>query len=112
MRRRRRAHARGGGFLPARQQQRVSLDRFGDTPLLTFSAAPYDEIRLLVKRATDVAIAAAGLVVLSPFMAVGGAADPADFARAGHFPAGALRAERPAVSVLQVPLDVRRTPRS
>ncbi len=29
----------------------VSLDRFGDTPLLTFSAAPYDEIRLLVKRA-------------------------------------------------------------
>ena len=33
----------------------VSLDRFGATPLLTFSAAPYDEIRLLVKRATDVA---------------------------------------------------------
>ena len=47
----------------------VSLDRFGATPLLTFSAAPYDEIRLLVKRLTDVAIAAAGLVVLAPFMA-------------------------------------------
>ena len=47
----------------------VSLDRFGETPLLTFSAAPYDEIRLLVKRLTDIAIAAAGLVVLSPFMA-------------------------------------------
>src|SRR5450631_141895 len=47
----------------------VSLDRFGSTPLLTFSAAPYDEIRLLVKRSTDVAIAAAGLVVLSPLMA-------------------------------------------
>jgi exopolysaccharide biosynthesis polyprenyl glycosylphosphotransferase len=47
----------------------VSLDRFGSTPLLTFSAAPYDEIRLLVKRLTDVAIAAAGLVVLAPFMA-------------------------------------------
>jgi exopolysaccharide biosynthesis polyprenyl glycosylphosphotransferase len=46
----------------------VSLDRFGETPLLTFSAAPYDEIRLLVKRLTDIAIAAAGLVVLSPFM--------------------------------------------
>jgi exopolysaccharide biosynthesis polyprenyl glycosylphosphotransferase len=46
----------------------VSLDRFGETPLLTFSAAPYDEIRLLVKRVTDIAIAAAGLVVLSPFM--------------------------------------------
>ena len=47
----------------------VSLDRFGATPLLTFTAAPYDEIRLLVKRLTDVAIAAAGLVVLAPFMA-------------------------------------------
>jgi exopolysaccharide biosynthesis polyprenyl glycosylphosphotransferase len=48
----------------------VSLDRFGATPVLTFTAAPYDEIRLLVKRATDIAIAAAGLVVLAPFMAV------------------------------------------
>jgi exopolysaccharide biosynthesis polyprenyl glycosylphosphotransferase len=48
----------------------VSLDRFGATPLLTFTAAPYDEIRLLVKRATDIAIAAAGLVVLAPFMAM------------------------------------------
>jgi exopolysaccharide biosynthesis polyprenyl glycosylphosphotransferase len=46
----------------------VSLDRFGPTPLLTFSAAPYDEIRLLLKRAIDVAIAAAGLIVLSPLM--------------------------------------------
>jgi exopolysaccharide biosynthesis polyprenyl glycosylphosphotransferase len=46
----------------------VSLDRFGGTPLLTFSAAPYDEIRLLVKRLTDVGVAAAGLIVLSPFM--------------------------------------------
>lgn len=48
----------------------VSLDRFGATPLLTFSAAPYDEIRLLLKRLTDVLIAAAGLAVLAPFMAV------------------------------------------
>ncbi len=47
----------------------VSLDRFGETPLLTFSAAPYDEIRLLLKRVTDIAIAAAGLVVLAPVMA-------------------------------------------
>jgi exopolysaccharide biosynthesis polyprenyl glycosylphosphotransferase len=46
----------------------VSLDRFGETPLLTFSAAPYDEIRLLLKRLTDIAIAVAGLVVLSPWM--------------------------------------------
>jgi exopolysaccharide biosynthesis polyprenyl glycosylphosphotransferase len=47
----------------------VSLERFGATPLLTFSAAPYDEIRLLLKRSTDMVIAAAGLVVLSPVMA-------------------------------------------
>jgi exopolysaccharide biosynthesis polyprenyl glycosylphosphotransferase len=46
----------------------VSLDRLGDTPLLTFSAAPYDEIRLLVKRSLDLMVAAAGLVVLAPFM--------------------------------------------
>jgi len=48
----------------------VSLDRFGATPLLTFSAAPYDEIRLLVKRVTDIAIAGAGLLALAPFMAL------------------------------------------
>src|SRR5215471_2659934 len=48
----------------------VSLERFGPTPLLTFSAAPYDEIHLLAKRALDIVLAAAGLVVLSPFMAV------------------------------------------
>jgi exopolysaccharide biosynthesis polyprenyl glycosylphosphotransferase len=48
----------------------VSLERFGPTPLLTFSAAPYDEIKLLAKRATDILIAAASLAVLSPFMIV------------------------------------------
>ncbi len=48
----------------------VYLERLGFTPLLTFSAAPHDEIRLLVKRATDIVIAAAGLVVLLPFMIV------------------------------------------
>jgi exopolysaccharide biosynthesis polyprenyl glycosylphosphotransferase len=48
----------------------VSLERFGATPLLTFSAAPYDEIRLLAKRLVDIALAAAGLLVLAPFMAL------------------------------------------
>lgn len=48
----------------------VSLDRFGATPLLTFSAAPYDEIRLLLKRVTDVLVAVAGLAALAPFMAL------------------------------------------
>ncbi|MGB7759248.1 MAG: sugar transferase [Bryobacteraceae bacterium] len=47
----------------------VSLDRLESTPLLTFSAAPDDEIRLLLKRVTDVVIAAAGLLVLAPLMA-------------------------------------------
>jgi exopolysaccharide biosynthesis polyprenyl glycosylphosphotransferase len=47
----------------------ISLDRLGSTPLLTFSAAPYDEIRLLVKRTIDTTIAGAALIVLSPLMA-------------------------------------------
>jgi exopolysaccharide biosynthesis polyprenyl glycosylphosphotransferase len=46
----------------------ISLDRFGATPLLTFSAAPYDEIRLLLKRSIDIVLAVAGLAVLAPFM--------------------------------------------
>jgi exopolysaccharide biosynthesis polyprenyl glycosylphosphotransferase len=46
----------------------VYLERLGSTPLLTFSAAPHDEIRLMLKRALDIAIAAAAVVVLSPFM--------------------------------------------
>ncbi len=46
----------------------VSLERFGETPLLTFSAAPTDEVRLLAKRAIDVLIAASGLLVLFPLM--------------------------------------------
>ena len=47
---------------------KMYLDRLGDAPLLTFSATPHDEIRLVVKRATDFAIALAGLVLLAPFM--------------------------------------------
>jgi exopolysaccharide biosynthesis polyprenyl glycosylphosphotransferase len=47
----------------------VYLERLGFTPLLTFSAAPHDEIRLLVKRAIDLVMAAAGLIVLAPLMA-------------------------------------------
>lgn len=46
----------------------VYLDRLGTMPLLTFSAAPHDEIRLLLKRVTDIVLAAAGLVLLLPFM--------------------------------------------
>ncbi len=46
----------------------VYLDRLGTAPLLTFSAAPHDELRLILKRATDVILACAGLVLLAPFM--------------------------------------------
>ena len=46
------------------------LDRLGSAALLTFSAAPHDEIRLLLKRTIDVALAAAALVFLAPFMAL------------------------------------------
>jgi exopolysaccharide biosynthesis polyprenyl glycosylphosphotransferase len=47
---------------------RVYLDRLGTAPLLTFAAAPHDEIRLLVKRLTDIVLAAAALVLLAPVM--------------------------------------------
>jgi exopolysaccharide biosynthesis polyprenyl glycosylphosphotransferase len=46
----------------------VYLDRLADAPLLTFSAAPHDEIRLMLKRGTDVMLAAAGLVLTAPLM--------------------------------------------
>lgn len=48
----------------------VYLDRLGTAPLLTFAAAPHDEVLLFVKRATDVVLAGTVLAVLSPFMLV------------------------------------------
>ena len=54
-------------FFPHVNSQ-VYLDRLGSSPLLTFSATPHDEIRLLVKRVTDIVLAAAWLVLLFPFM--------------------------------------------
>jgi len=48
----------------------IYLERLGFTPLLTFSAAPHDEVRLLLKRLLDVLAAVAGLLLLSPFMLV------------------------------------------
>ncbi len=55
-------------FFPHVNSQ-VYLDRLGASPLLTFSATPHDEIRLLVKRTTDIILAGAALLVASPFMA-------------------------------------------
>jgi exopolysaccharide biosynthesis polyprenyl glycosylphosphotransferase len=48
----------------------VYLERIGPAPLLTFAAAPDDEIRLMLKRFIDIALAGVSLVVLLPFMAV------------------------------------------
>lgn len=47
----------------------VYLDRFESTPLLTFAAAPHDEITLFAKRVIDVILAGAALVLLAPLMA-------------------------------------------
>ena len=47
---------------------RVYLDRLGNSPLLTFSATPHDEIRLLVKRVSDMVLAGAALFLLLPIM--------------------------------------------
>lgn len=48
----------------------VYLDRLGPAPLLTFAAAPDDEIRLMIKRVIDVILAGAALVFLMPVMAL------------------------------------------
>jgi exopolysaccharide biosynthesis polyprenyl glycosylphosphotransferase len=54
-------------FFPHVNSQ-VYLDRLGASPLLTFSATPHDEIRLLVKRVIDILLAGAALLVLWPVM--------------------------------------------
>jgi exopolysaccharide biosynthesis polyprenyl glycosylphosphotransferase len=54
-------------FFPHVNSQ-LYLDRLGEAPLLTFSAAPHDEIRLLVKRVTDIVLAAAALILVCPVM--------------------------------------------
>jgi exopolysaccharide biosynthesis polyprenyl glycosylphosphotransferase len=46
----------------------VYLDRLEHVPLLTFAAAPHDEILLFAKRAIDFLLALAGLILLLPFM--------------------------------------------
>ena len=52
-------------------RRRVTLDRLAeDTPLLTFAAAPHDELRLVAKRATDLVLSAGALVVLAPLLAL------------------------------------------
>lgn len=47
---------------------RLYLERLGSIPLLTFSAAPDDQVLLLVKRVMDFSLSLLGLIVLAPFM--------------------------------------------
>jgi exopolysaccharide biosynthesis polyprenyl glycosylphosphotransferase len=46
------------------------LETLGVIPLLTFSATPHDELRLLVKRTMDVLLAGMGLLVVAPVLAM------------------------------------------
>jgi exopolysaccharide biosynthesis polyprenyl glycosylphosphotransferase len=44
----------------------ITLDRVAGAPLLTFSAAPLDDLRLVLKRFFDLTVSAGALVILSP----------------------------------------------
>jgi exopolysaccharide biosynthesis polyprenyl glycosylphosphotransferase len=46
------------------------LDRLGPTPMLTFSPTPHDDIKLMTKRALDIAASLAGLALASPVLAL------------------------------------------
>lgn len=54
-------------FFPHMRSE-VYLERLGTAPMLTFSGAPNDEVRLLVKRAIDVVLAGVSLLAVSPVM--------------------------------------------
>ncbi len=53
-------------FFPQVGDAYVDLEHIGGTPLLTFSGAPANEVLLLAKRAIDVVLALAGIILLSP----------------------------------------------
>jgi exopolysaccharide biosynthesis polyprenyl glycosylphosphotransferase len=44
----------------------LALERIGNTPLLTFTAAPDDEVLMLAKRSIDVVLAILAILLLSP----------------------------------------------
>lgn len=50
------------------------LETLGAIPLLTFSATPHDELRLLAKRGIDLLLAAGGLVATAPLLLLAGLA--------------------------------------
>ena len=44
----------------------LALERIGSTPLLTFTAAPDDQVLLLAKRSIDIALALLAIILLGP----------------------------------------------
>jgi exopolysaccharide biosynthesis polyprenyl glycosylphosphotransferase len=56
-------------FFPHVNSQ-VTLERLGASPLLTFSATPHDEMRLLVKRLSDLLLAGVAALLALPFMLI------------------------------------------
>ena len=46
----------------------ITLDRVGGAPLLTFSAAPLDDLSLIAKRFFDIAFATAAILLFSPLL--------------------------------------------
>lgn len=48
----------------------ITLDRVAGAPLLTFSAAPLEDVRLVVKRFFDIVISLAAMILFSPFIVV------------------------------------------
>jgi len=52
-----------------RMSSELTLDRLGNAPVLTFSAAPLDEVSLAIKRLFDIVVSAVALIVLSPIAA-------------------------------------------
>lgn len=55
------------GFLP-HVHSRVSLESLAGEPLLTFSGAPHDDFRLVIKRGFDLVVSGAALLLLWPAM--------------------------------------------
>ncbi len=80
----------------------VALDQLDSTPLLTFTGAPGDDALLLAKRAMDIVLSAAGLILLSPIFLL--VAVLVKLPRAvDDLPSGTLRTQRPHLHLLQVP---------
>jgi exopolysaccharide biosynthesis polyprenyl glycosylphosphotransferase len=51
----------------------MDLEKIGETPLLTFSGAPANEVLLWAKRGIDMVLALAGVILLSPILLVAAA---------------------------------------